>query len=83
MHPVKTHTPTYHTNAQTLNIEVNKNELLGGQFLMFLPNNQGKYLTGWTTFNFERQKPKLCVFPIIGLIILESAQVFFFFRFIF
>ena len=38
--------------------EVNKNNLLGGQFLIFLPKIVGKWLTGWAAFNFERPYPK-------------------------
>ena len=29
--------------------EVNKNNLLCGQFKLFLPHNQAKYFTGWAT----------------------------------
>ena len=32
--------------------EVNMNNLLGGQFLIFLPKNPGKRLTGWAAFMF-------------------------------
>ena len=48
------------------NREVNKNNLLGGQFfLIFLPRYPGKLLTGWAAFNFEGHNPNNVYFPQI------------------
>ena len=46
-----------------INREVNKNNLLGGHFLIFLPKNPGNQLTEWADFNFWASQAKLCIFP--------------------
>ena len=82
---IRTHTkekPSKISNiAFTIFREVNKNSLLGGQlFLIFLPKIQEN--NGWTVFNFECHKPKLCVLsgsfekcrPINAILPLANTQ---------
>ena len=43
--------------------EVNKNNLMGGQFLIFLPKNLEKLLTGWASLQFLSALTKMVHFP--------------------